>query len=372
VVVDTNIFHGDPRMRRSHFRILLGQHLRGRITLALPEIVVREVPKLFQTQVDAAATAITGEAAKLRDLGHDPGAITIPDSKTARADFNKQFREGLEQRKVRIAPIAGTLDELVNQSVTERRPFRPKSAGFRDALIWRSILELADEDEVVLISKNWKDFAQDDKHRDVLHQHLREDLEAGGQPRDRVRLVPSLEDFIKAHVPTAAQLAIAQQRFEDDPEWREELTENIRSALYAIDLEWPDRVTVVETESADIDDVSVEDVALDSVAIVDAYETDDEDVMAVEVRADATLWFSFTTDIVGAEWLIDERADVELDQAAETLYQGRTMGQSVVVIYSADFSLQSGELLGELEKVVAVDAGDEVGQRRSELAPGRE
>lgn len=76
VVVDTNIFHGDPRMRRANFRILLGQHARGRLSLALPEVVVREVPKLFATQLDAASTAINVEATKLRDLGHDPGKIT--------------------------------------------------------------------------------------------------------------------------------------------------------------------------------------------------------------------------------------------------------------------------------------------------------
>jgi len=113
------------------------------------------------------------------------------------------------------------------------------------------------------------------------------------------------------------------------------------------------------TEEAEVDDVAVEDVELDSVAIVDAYETEEEDVVSVEIRADATLWFSFTTDIVGAEWLVEERSEVDLDQAAETLFYGRTMGRPVIVIYSADFRVPTGEL-GELEKVVAVDADDAV------------
>jgi hypothetical protein len=182
VVADTNIFHGGPRMRRSHFRILLGQHLRGRISLALPEVVVRELPKLFQTQLDAASTAIMTETAKLRDLGHDPGPVTVPDSTKARTEFEQQFRAGLKQRGVRVAPVTGIVDNYLDQSVAERRPFRGKSQGFRDALIWRSVLELADEDEVLLITKNWKDFAQDDKHRDVLHQHLRDDLPRARAP----------------------------------------------------------------------------------------------------------------------------------------------------------------------------------------------
>lgn len=364
VVVDTNIFHGDPLMRRSHFRILLGQHLRGRITLALPEVVVREVPKLFQTQLDAAAGAIGTEAAKLRDLGHDPGVIALPDTAQARADFEQRLRAGLRERNVRIAPVTGDLDELVDQSVAERRPFRGKSQGFRDALIWRSVLELADDDEVLLVTKNWRDFAQDDKHQDVLHQHLREDMQAAGHPPDRVRLVPSLEEFVKANVPSAEELALAQQRFDADLEWREQLTDKVYNALNALDLEWSDRVTVVATESADIDDVAVDDVDLDKVAIVDAYQTDEEGIVSVEIRADATLWFAFTTDIIGAEWLLDEGADVELDQAAETLFHGRTLGRAVIVVFSADFSPSTGEL-GELEKVVAIDAEGDVVLPRS-------
>jgi hypothetical protein len=358
VAVDTNIFHGDPRMRRSHFRILLGQHLRGQITLALPEVVVRELPKLFQAQLDAATTTITREAGKLRDLGHDPGTIALPQSEKARADFEKRFRAELKDRGVHVAPVTGTLDDLLDRSVAERRPFRGNSQGFRDALIWRCILELAEEDEIVLITKNWKDFAQDDKHPDVLHQHLREDLQLAGHPPERVRLVASLEDFIKEHVPSAKELALAQHRFETDVDWREELTERVYNALHALDFDWWDRVTVVLTQSADVEDIAVEDVDLGRVTIVNAYETDDEDMVAVEIRADATLWFSFTTDIISAEWLVDEHADVELDQAAETLFQGRTMGRPVIVIYRADFGVTTGEL-GELEKVVAVDADDQ-------------
>jgi hypothetical protein len=256
-----------------------------------------------------------------------------------------------------VSPLVDNLDQLVDQAVAERRPFRGKSQGFRDALIWRSILEFADDDEVVLITKNWKDFAQDDKHRDVLHQHLREDLTDAGHLPDRVRLVASLEDFIKEHVPSAAELELAQQRYDTDATWRAELTDKVYNALQQIDFSWYDRVTVVATDAADIDEVVVEDADLANVAIVDAYDTDDEGVIAVEIRADATLWFSFTTDIVGAEWLVDEGADVELDQAAETLFQGRTMGRPVIVIYSVDFVVETGEL-GELEKVIAVDADD--------------
>jgi len=255
-------------------------------------------------------------------------------------------------------------DCVADQSVAERRPFRGKSQGFRDALIWRSVLELADDDEVVLITKNWKDFAQDDKHQDVLHQHLRDDLVQAGQPADRVRLVPSLEEFIKVNVPSANELAQAQDRLENDLDWRDEMDDKVATALYALDLGWSDKVTVIDSTSANADDIYVDEVSLGTVTIVDAYEIDEDGVVAIDIRVDATLWFSFTTDIVGAEWLSEERADVELEQAAETLFQGRTLGRAVVVIFRAEYTLADGTL-GDLEKVVAVNADDAASLQRA-------
>jgi hypothetical protein len=70
-----------------------------------------------------------------------------------------------------------------------------------------------------------------------------------------------------------------------------------------------------------------------------------------------TLWSLFTTDIIGAEWLVDEGADVELEQAAEKPFQGTTLGRALIVIFSADFNPATGEL----EKVVAVEAEGDVG-----------
>jgi hypothetical protein len=54
VVPDTNQFHADPRMRKAAFRILMGQHNMGELMLVVPEVVVREVVKLFAAQLDAA------------------------------------------------------------------------------------------------------------------------------------------------------------------------------------------------------------------------------------------------------------------------------------------------------------------------------
>ena len=51
-------------------------------------------------------------------------------------------------------------------------------------------------------------------------------------------------------------------------------------------------------------------------------ETDEEDVFSLEISVRATLWYTFTTDLVGVEWLADEDADVGLDRAAETLFRG--------------------------------------------------
>jgi hypothetical protein len=43
--------------------------------------------------------------------------------------------------------------------------------------------------------------------------------------------VASLEDFIKEYVPSAKELQLAQQRFDTDLAWREEVTQKVYNAL---------------------------------------------------------------------------------------------------------------------------------------------
>ncbi len=357
VVVDTNQFYGDPRMVLRNFRILLGQHERERLDLAIPEVVLRELPKLFARNYRETLEKLDAAARKLGELGHDVGErAELPGVKQAQEDYDVQIRADLAARRVRTPSLPDVdLGQLVDDSVAETRPWQAKSRGFRDALIWRSVLDLAGEDGVVLVSNNSDDFAASKQLKDVLHADLRDQLVAAGYGEHRVQLLPSLDDFIDRHVPGAEQeLLKVTERLAADKEWRSELWNRAAAALWQLDLDVHDEVTVVDTVNAEIDNVEVSDVEINDLKIVNAYESDEEESLSLELRVDAALRFSFTTSRGGGEWLASERADVELEIFEETFTQGTTHARHLAVTYAVDYEPSSGRL-GDLEKLTAVE-----------------
>jgi hypothetical protein len=334
---------------------LLGQHELKRIRLVIPEVVIRELPKLFKREYDATRGKLQTAADKMRELGSDPVEQPTPNPDEAADTYEADLRRALEEKGVQIAEIPEIdIGELVDQAVAERRPFQANSKGFRDAVIWRTIRELAEEDEVVLITKNTADFAESDQRPDTLHRHLREDLESAGQPGDRVRLLPSLEEYIDRHVPSEDKaLHFARQLYADDPKWNRMLWDAAEKALWQLEIDRHDDVTVLDTE-ASIDNVSVLDAGIENIEISEAYETGEDGVVSLEIRVHAILNFSFTVDGPDAEWLVEEKADMQIDVWEATWVQGSTMARYVEVTYAADFDVASHEL-SELEKVVAID-----------------
>jgi hypothetical protein len=357
VVVDTNQFYGDLRMVLRNFRILLGQHERGRLELAVPEVVLRELPKLFARNYSETLDKLDSAARKLSELGHDAGEQSeLPAVEQAREEYESRLRADLSTGRVRTPPLPDTdLARLVDDSVAEIRPWQAKSRGFRDALIWLTVLDLAKEDSVVLVSNNSDDFAATKQQKDVLHADLRGQVIAAGHGENRVLLLPSLEEFIERHVPSAEQqLLQAIERLSADRQWREDLWNLASAALWQLDLGVHDDVSVVDSVDAEIDNVTVSDVEIENLAIVNAYDSDKEEALLLELRVDAVLRFSFTTSRGGGEWLAAERADVELEIFEETFTQGTTHARHLAVTFAVDYEPSRGRL-GELEKLTAVE-----------------
>jgi hypothetical protein len=123
----------------------------------------------------------------------DPGdASRRLDVNSCAADYEKRLRERLVQASVQILPLPATDHmAMLNRDLERRRPFR-EGKGYRDALLWESVIALAADTgpRVALVTENKKDFARDEQ----LHPDLAADLAAIDLPPDRVLLLPSLPD----------------------------------------------------------------------------------------------------------------------------------------------------------------------------------
>ena len=220
-VADTNQFYSDLRMRGRRLRIVLGEHDRKGFVLAIPEPILRELPKQFAKQLKTARDSVVRDAGKLADLGQPVELSGLPDLAAAKQEYDAALRDELAKRGVLTPGFPpATVEEMFDQSVAEERPFRASSQGFRDAVIWRAVGELAKDHDVVFITRNHKDFAESEKQPDVLHRDLVKSLEDAGLPGDRVELVPDLDTFIDKYVPSSAgHLDTARQLLATDREF---------------------------------------------------------------------------------------------------------------------------------------------------------
>jgi hypothetical protein len=324
-------------------------------TIAIPEAVLRELPRQFREQLESAANNAQKGAASLRNLGIDVGQFSIPPIQRASKEYEHNLRERLKAQSVRILPIPDCkVEEFFDAANARRRPFGLDGKGLKDAVIWRAVIDLAHEGEVILVS-NDNDFREDKS--DDMHEDLREDLISDDLPPDRVRLVRRLDDYLKEYVDGSTQaLELARRLLAEDESWAVELRETLRQALLSIDIS-RDPVTIVASPNASPDFQYVEEATVEGLEITDAYETSDDDVVSLEVIVSARIRFNFSTSRTEAEWLAVERADVDFDLLEETFAQGHTGDRYVSVQFALDFNVDSHDV-GEPEKLYAEDASE--------------
>jgi hypothetical protein len=94
---------------------------------------------------------------------------------------------------------------IVARALRRRRPFRENGTGYRDALLWSSILErIQDQPQqpIAIVTANTNDFGAE-----ALHSDLRTDIELLGVSPEHVRLYRTLEELNHSLVvPTLGRL----------------------------------------------------------------------------------------------------------------------------------------------------------------------
>nr|WP_154923548.1 PIN domain-containing protein [Microbacterium testaceum] len=216
VVVDSNSLHRDPWMTRDAAKALVELAGSGACEIVYPQVVMSE---LRRQSVDSASRAHESAATGVRQMGAAgvDVAQTAIDLRAAHdrieADIDSAFAELLARDGVRTVSVpAVPAQDLLDRDLDRRRPFleieqskKKKSLGFRDVLIWESVLHLLQEakpDESVLFVTFDKGFLADDEKS--LHPHLMEDLDRLSIARDSIhwsRSIAEANTVVRARVP---------------------------------------------------------------------------------------------------------------------------------------------------------------------------
>jgi rRNA-processing protein FCF1 len=205
VVPDTNALFGHEWMSSVAGRNLVDLVKSGKCRVVLPRVVVDELDrqdrKTLKSKRDKAKVVLS-------EVGDDISATAIDeafDRLGAKTDTSRDRLLATSGVSVNSVPEDRT-QALVNRDLAARRPFMEtlggkKSYGFRDAVIWETVLDVLDEDEdatvdpVFFVSAD-KGFIDDDAPKE-LHRHLLEDLDARGIPRDRLVLVEKVANVVE-------------------------------------------------------------------------------------------------------------------------------------------------------------------------------
>ncbi len=200
VVIDTNIFYDDLRLKKS-LDLLFRKIENVQFSLRIPEVVVQETINIYKEQRQSHLSKFLSHAKELKSLTSLEIEISFEEGDITR-DI-EEYEHFLRKKILSngdIVPLPElSLQTLIDRDLARRKPFKENGVGFRDALIWETILALVIRDEckgVAFITKNAKDFLEKDK----LHPHLIQDVEERHINPDVIKLFSSIEQFIDALV----------------------------------------------------------------------------------------------------------------------------------------------------------------------------
>ena len=198
VVLDANIVISEGFGDSAHFRVLLSSASAVGHSIFIPAPAIEEVVAKFEKMLDSKTKEVEKGLETLSRHLSKPLSSPLDDLnyETEVAQFRENLESGPNHKILDYPDTAHK--ELVKRAVKRTRPFDEKGSGYRDALIWESVLRLAGKvsEQVVLLSSD-KDFCD---NKGGLHPDLIEELVSCGQCKGKIILVRYLSHFVDTYV----------------------------------------------------------------------------------------------------------------------------------------------------------------------------
>lgn len=303
VVLDTNILVANFRPSNA-FKLLLEGSRSDQIILIVPELVVREAANKYREHLSTKLRDLDKVASALRrfDIHVE---VPLRDEPEARALlYERNLRGSLTAAG---AAIPGLPDvphaKLLQRALDRRKPFKDRDSGYRDALLWESVLEQAQHGPTVLCTMNTHDFATGPN--DDLAPDLAADVRAANLGDAAVRLSSDLPSLVAAVVDV--EVAASDEVERVLPSLLDDLEKQIEAALYDYDFQIGDLSSIADSSLVDRDpDVDVDHAEVIDAQLVAAFALSAAAVEAVQVLSADALLVTLKCDI-------DADLDIELE-----------------------------------------------------------
>ncbi len=255
IIFDTNIVVDDFRLNKPEFRTLLSELLRCEHSLHISKVVVDESVNKFRERLENCRRIVKKQQYLFRGLtGVDWPELLPPEQVT---DSTENYRAELQRKFDEVRAKSWgypsvSHEDLVRMALERQRPFTDDGAGYRDALIWETVCQVAQNstEPVAFITADG-DFTnrQGDLHPDLIKR-----LEEKGIPKERVKVYKNVRTFVDEQITPRLEIleAIREQlNIGDYPDF--DLIEALQIELNNVELpSYPSRSHLSSVEPIEL------------------------------------------------------------------------------------------------------------------------
>lgn len=362
IVVDSSMIVGrDWNLEQTSAQALLAACDRREVELFVPQVVLGEVFRRYEEREAKKLEVLNDARAALRELrGARAAKGEFEGELKAKPGYITHLTQTIQRAGGQILDFPEVKHrELVERSLTRRAPFDSSGQrGYRDALIWHNVLDVARSGQAVVFATADGDFREPGSDR--LNNHLVDDLRQRGIDPGRVSLAGSLKEVVEQVVEPALYLLDAlNAQLDSDESWGQALSEALievaRDEAAYVDTADVGVGIDVEQESfaADVIEENVSDVDhFRRFAIADATPLGGGK-FGIEVWMDATAFFDVTVSTAGfADHPEGIPASVEISADENTAQLGGAA--EVRLVYDVEYD-QKEERLGH-PRLMRLDA----------------
>lgn len=198
VIFDTTVFGHGFNAQSADVRLIKKFLNSTSAELCVPTMVIDEAVNLARKSIEESNKSL-GDTQRLTG---DSATFKKVEVKTAVAKYRSDLDSLLQSLKARILPYpAVSHADLAKRALDAYKPFVSGGRGYRDALIWYTMLDLASSckgEEIAFISGNTHDWCKS-KTEIELHSDLVKDLKSKGIDAASFKYFDSLASFVEKY-----------------------------------------------------------------------------------------------------------------------------------------------------------------------------
>jgi hypothetical protein len=359
VAVDTNVLGVDPPLAGNAMQRLLDSATQGDIRLAVPDLVIREAANAWALEVTEQLRLAEKASRRLSALGVRSRTRRWPSPDKLRADKEAELREQLQAANALVPPLPqGGHVDIVERALRRAKPFDANGRdGYRDTLLWETILTLAANEDVIFVSRDVRAYFENN-HESGIDKRLAAELKKRCGRTGAVRLFFGLDKALDE----AERRQQSEQGARDrdvrrlitqslgEPDFREMVTERFGYEIHS--LEWADLGALLpHRQTYEIWIENVEEIAEISVPsahrLTDRVLAEMKATMLVAVRT--KLPIAAATSIVQDEVMVfDDSGDEQGEVRVSAL---RTVKATFEATFDPDITKMTAVRLRKLTKL---------------------